>query len=134
MLIGELSERTGFSRDTIRYYEKIALLPGDRRGRRHNNYRDYGESAVLRLQRIQELKERGFTLSEIRDLLAHVERTGACTGLPEALRDKAERLDAEIERLRAYRRRVNQALEACEGAACEGDEAPGTAATASPSR
>ena len=121
MLIGELAERTGFSRDTIRYYEKISLLPEDGQVRRDNNYRDYDESAVVRLQRIHELKERGFTLSEIRDLLAHVERTEACTGLPEALRDKAARLDAEIQQLQAYRRRVGEALAACDGEACDAE-------------
>lgn len=93
MLIGELSEKTGFSRDTIRYYEKVGLLTDNEQARRSNNYKDYGQSAVERMLRIGRLKEHGFTLSEIRDLLAHVERMDSCRGLPEMLRSKIADID-----------------------------------------
>jgi len=118
MLIGELAEETGFSRDTIRYYEQIDLLPDDLRARGPNNYRQYEDSAIARLQAIRTLKEHGFTLSEVRDLLNHIESVDACTGLPDALRDKVEQLEREMEQLASYRDRLTQALDACRGPVC----------------
>ena len=52
MLIGELSMRSGFSRDTIRYYEKLSLLTANHRDS-ENQYKNYGEEAVDRLRHIQ---------------------------------------------------------------------------------
>lgn len=68
MLIGELSKRSGFSRDTIRYYEKIGLieLPA---ARREHNYKDYPEEVLQQLNAIRKYKELGYTLEEIRELL-----------------------------------------------------------------
>ncbi len=68
MLIGVLSKRSGFSRDTIRYYEKIGLieLPA---ARREHNYKDYPEEVLQQLNVIRKYKELGYTLEEIRELL-----------------------------------------------------------------
>lgn len=41
MLIGIIAQESGFSRDTIRYYEKIGLLRLPKRARRENNYKEY---------------------------------------------------------------------------------------------
>lgn len=73
MLIGELSKRSGLSRDTIRFYEKESLIGPSkpvRKGIASNNYKDYPESALSDLQFIQRTKVLGFTLTEIRDMLA----------------------------------------------------------------
>ena len=51
MLIRELSETTGIPVDTIRFYEKRGLLTEKHFCRRDNNYRDYAETAVARLER-----------------------------------------------------------------------------------
>ncbi len=73
MLIGELAGKSGLSRDTIRFYEKEALIgarkPG-KKGFRTNNYKDYPDSAVSDLLFIQRSKALGFTLAEIRGMLA----------------------------------------------------------------
>ncbi len=64
--IGELSRRTGCNIETIRYYERIGILPkADRRGR----YRSYGRADTERLSFIRRARELGFTLDEIRALL-----------------------------------------------------------------
>lgn len=72
MLIGELSKRSGLTRDTIRFYEKESLIaprvPG--KGIRTNAYKDYPESTVNDLLFIQRTKVLGFTLSEIRNMLS----------------------------------------------------------------
>lgn len=66
MAIGELSRRTGCNIETIRYYERIDLMPqAHRRGR----YRVYGSGDAGRLSFIRRARELGFTLEEIRALL-----------------------------------------------------------------
>ena len=64
--IGELSRRTGCNIETIRYYERIGLMPAPpRRGR----YRSYGAEDVGRLGFVRRARELGFTLDEVRALL-----------------------------------------------------------------
>ncbi|MBT9470928.1 MAG: helix-turn-helix domain-containing protein [Pseudomonadota bacterium] len=64
--IGELSRRTGCNIETIRYYERIGLMPAPpRRGR----YRSYGGGDVVRLGFVRRARELGFTLDEVRALL-----------------------------------------------------------------
>ncbi len=66
MPIGELSRRTGCNIETIRYYERIGLMPvPPRRGR----YRSYGADDVGRLSFVRRARELGFTLDEVRTLL-----------------------------------------------------------------
>ena len=65
--IGELSRRTGCNIETVRYYERIGLLPKpSRRGR----YRSYDIEDVGRLTFVRRSRELGFTLDEVRALLA----------------------------------------------------------------
>jgi len=67
MQIAELEQRTGVNRHTLRYYEKAGLLQEvERRG---NNYRDYPEKAVERVDMVRQLKVLGFSLREIREVL-----------------------------------------------------------------
>ncbi|MCW3837259.1 helix-turn-helix domain-containing protein [Sphingomonas canadensis] len=64
--IGELSRRTRCNIETIRYYERIGLLPkAARRGR----YRSFGLVDVERLHFVRRARELGFTIDEIRALL-----------------------------------------------------------------
>jgi len=65
--IGRLSERTGVNVETIRYYEKIGLLPEP--GRTVAGYRQYGEEHVRRLQFIRRGRDLGFHIEAIRALL-----------------------------------------------------------------
>ncbi len=70
MLINELSKRTGVSIHTIRYYENLGLIQGIvDENVKTNNYKNYDESVVERIEIIKEAKEVGFALSEIRELM-----------------------------------------------------------------
>jgi MerR family transcriptional regulator, copper efflux regulator len=69
MLIGELSKKTGVSKDTIRFYEKLALIVGSDREAGTRLYKEYGPETVERLAMITQGKGLGFTLSEIKQLL-----------------------------------------------------------------
>lgn len=64
--IGELSRRTRCNIETIRYYERIGLLP---RAVRRGRYRAYGAVDVERLHFVRRARELGFTLDGIRALL-----------------------------------------------------------------
>lgn len=69
MLIGILSQRTGLSRDTIRYYEREGLITVGRKERQPNNYKEYSEATLRRLLAINRLKGFGFTLRAIQELI-----------------------------------------------------------------
>ncbi len=67
MRIGELTERAEVTPRTVRYYESIGLLPpGEREG---NGQHYYTEETVFRLRKIDQLKQLGLSLDEIRDVI-----------------------------------------------------------------
>jgi DNA-binding transcriptional MerR regulator len=66
--IGEIAERSGVSRDTIRYYERIGLLA--RATRSASGYRVYSEGAVERIRLVRNAVRFGFSLSELATFLA----------------------------------------------------------------
>lgn len=70
MRIGEIAAESGLSADTLRYYEQEGLLDHRHARRAANGYREYTEAAVERLAQIRQAQSAGFTLREIRDVLA----------------------------------------------------------------
>lgn len=64
---GELAERTGCNLETVRYYEKIGLLPEP--PRTQGGHRAYDTTHERRLRFVLRARELGFTLQEIRELL-----------------------------------------------------------------
>ncbi|MDA8249638.1 MAG: helix-turn-helix domain-containing protein [Rhodospirillales bacterium] len=75
--IGELAQRTGCNIETIRYYERIGLLPmPGRKGR----FRRYGGEDVKRLAFVRRARELGFTLNEVRALLSLAAGNGDACG------------------------------------------------------
>ena len=69
--IGALSKRTGVNIETIRYYERIGIMPKPRRS--GGGYRMYGPDHVKRLTFVRRGRELGFSLDELRDLLRLVD-------------------------------------------------------------
>jgi MerR family transcriptional regulator, mercuric resistance operon regulatory protein len=72
--IGELSRRTGCNIETIRYYERIGMLPPPPRSA--SRYRLYEAGDVHRLTFVRRARELGFSLDEVRALLALSADTG----------------------------------------------------------
>ena len=68
MLIGDLATRAGLSAKTIRFYEQAGLLPQP--PRTAGGYRDYPPSALDRLAFIRHAQSAGFSLADIRGVLA----------------------------------------------------------------
>ena len=68
---GALAARTGCNIETIRYYERIGLLPPPPRSA--GGHRLYGRDLVKRLTFVRRSRDLGFTLKEIRELLRLVD-------------------------------------------------------------
>lgn len=66
--IGQLAKRAGVAIDTVRYYERNAMLKPA--GRLESGYRRYGATELKRLRFIRRAKVLGFTLADIRELLS----------------------------------------------------------------
>lgn len=67
MRMGDLTRRAGVTPRTVRYYESIGLMPpGDREG---TGQHYYTEETILRLRKIDQLKQLGLSLEEIRDVI-----------------------------------------------------------------
>jgi DNA-binding transcriptional MerR regulator len=69
MRIGELSKRSGFTKDTIRFYEKLGLISLKKAGRNKYQFKDYPETILRRLVAIRQIKDYGFTLQETLGIL-----------------------------------------------------------------
>jgi MerR family mercuric resistance operon transcriptional regulator len=68
MKIGALAEETGVHVETIRYYQNLGLMP--KPARAHGSVRRYGEDAASRLRFIKRAQGLGFSLDEVKLLLA----------------------------------------------------------------
>ncbi|MGH8122857.1 MAG: heavy metal-responsive transcriptional regulator [Rudaea sp.] len=112
--IGSAARRAGVGIDTIRYYEREGLLPPPQR--RASGYRDYDATSVERLRFIRRAKDLGFTLQEVRELLAlsHDRERGV-----HDVKRRAELRLAEIEHrigeLQRVKRGLKQLIAACPG-------------------
>lgn len=114
MKIGELAAEAGANAETIRYYERIGLLPPP--ARTNSNYRDYGSEHVGRLRFVRQARGLGFDLSDIRSLLKlgsdpHQD-CGEVDRLATVQLHAVERKIAQLEKLRAE---LNRMLTQCEG-------------------
>lgn len=113
--IGDITRLLGLSADTLRYYEKIGLLP--RVGRSVAGLREYGERDVSRLRFIQRAQKMGFSLAEIAQLLAMREN-------PQQARDevrilttlKLEEVEVRLKELTLLRNELRLLLNLCRGA------------------
>ncbi|MEB3961541.1 MerR family transcriptional regulator [Streptomyces kunmingensis] len=86
MQIGEVAARTELSLRTIRHYEETGLVIPSARSQ--GGFRLYTEADVARLMVIRRMKPLGFTLDEMRDLLAATDRLDAGGDLPDGVREQ----------------------------------------------
>lgn len=115
MLIGKLALKSGFSKDTIRYYEKIGFIQASGYVRQANNYKSYSDQTLERLLQIQKLKCAGFTLAEITDMLDSFDgSSNPCTGLPRNLAEKISTINAKIKLLESYKLSIQKIANACD--------------------
>lgn len=101
----QLSERTGVAKDTLRYYEKIGLLPKPERGA--NGYRRYTQENYYQLKFIKLAQSVGFTLKEIKPAIPFVNNPQpGCPHLRGAIELKLLEIDQRIEELSAAKEKL----------------------------
>ena len=117
MRIGEIAKRAGVTVDTVRFYERVGVLPAP--ARTESGYRDYEPETVERIQLTRELQGIGFTLSDAVDALAAHDAGGAtCESERWRLQAALDRVDARLAELTALRGRIVDAQQACADGRC----------------
>ena len=109
--IGEVAKRAGVSIDTLRYYERVKLLPRPRRSA--GGFRLFAPEHIERVRFIKQAQELGFSLEEIKGLLA----TGGaeeCRKVRDLLKRKISELDERLKSMKGFRRVLARHLSACE--------------------
>ncbi len=116
MKIGELSRATGANIETIRYYERIGLLPQPARTRA--NYRDYGDLHRARLAFVRHSRELGFTIEEIRSLLDLSDDPGRDCGEADRIASRhLAQVEEKIAQLTLLRNELTRIVGRCRGGA-----------------
>jgi len=110
--IGEVAARSDVSIDTVRYYERLRLLP--RAPRTGGGFRLFPQETIERVHFIRQAQEMGLSLEEIGQLLATRGGVGECRSVRDLLRAKLAELDERMKRMRDFRRTLSQHLAACE--------------------
>jgi DNA-binding transcriptional MerR regulator len=118
MKIGEVAKRAGVSVDTVRFYERVGVLPAAERT--ESGYREFEPATVERIQLTRRMQEIGFTLADAVDALAAHDTSGAtCESERWRLQAVLDRLDAKLAELGALRDRIVEAQKACADGRCE---------------
>ena len=110
--IGALAKATGTKVETIRWYERVGLLPAP--ARTSGNYRSYGQPHLGRLSFIRRARDLGFPLDRIRTLLDLAEdRDRSCEAVDGIARAHLEEVDRKIADLQALRRELDSLVRQC---------------------
>jgi DNA-binding transcriptional MerR regulator len=120
--IGALAERAGTNAPTVRYYEEIGLLrPADRQA---GGQRAYGEEDVRRLTLIRRCRDFGFSIDQVRSLVALVEdRERSCMDARDLAAAHLATLRTKLGELKALERSIVGFIKTCD-ASCAGGPGP----------
>lgn len=114
LLIGDVTQRTGISTPTIRYYESIGLLKPAARS--EGGYRRYTESTVEELLFIRKAQALGFSLDEISEILK-LTRAGKtpCSHVLSLANQHLAAVDERIQQLQRFRKQLAAELDKWDG-------------------
>ena len=112
--IGGLAKATGTKVVTIRYYEKIGLLPEP--PRTSGNYRTYDASHRERLHFIRRCRDLGFTLEQVRELLNLSKKTDRdCAAVDRLALDHLTEIERKIADLKRLEKELRRLSDCCQG-------------------
>ena len=112
LTIGKLAKQAHVNRETVRYYERRRLLP--RPSRSISGYRVFADDAVRRLRFIRHAQELGFSLNEIRELLAlRVKSVDTCDRVREQAEAKIVDIKKKIKALQHMNEALSELVSAC---------------------
>jgi Cu(I)-responsive transcriptional regulator len=111
--IGELARTTGTKVETIRYYERIGLLPPP--ARTGGNYRAYARSHLDRLSFVRRGRDLGFSLAEVRELLRlSDDRERSCNEIDQIARGHLAEVERKLADLTMLRGELRQLIDQCQ--------------------
>lgn len=114
MQIGEAARASGCHIETIRYYERVGLLP--RPTRTAGGYRTYRPEEVTRLRFITRGRALGFSLEEIRSLLALADDPAlSCRDVDQLARHHLADIQQRVRELRRIARELERTIASCAG-------------------
>ena len=114
LTIGNIARAAGTGIETIRYYEREGLIAAPARSA--SGYRHYQPDVVARLRFIRQAKDLGFSLSEIRELLALKVATGkSCADVKARAEHKITDIEQRIAKLNRMKRALAKLATACSG-------------------
>lgn len=106
MKIGQLARRLELNTQTIRYYERIGLLPEP--GRTEAGYRAYGKEDERRLRFVKNARSVGLPLGEVKEILALHERGQVpCGYVTQAIARRAEEVERQIAELTQFKEELD---------------------------
>ncbi len=112
MKIGELAMATGTKVETVRFYEKAGLLPLP--ARTGANYRNYGKDHLQRLSFIRRARDLGFSLDDVRELLALAdERDQPCGAVDRIASGHLAQVECKIADLEMMRDELRRVIGSC---------------------
>ena len=107
MTIGQVAKLAGVGVETIRFYEREGLL--NKPKRKLSGYRMFGPDVVNRIRFIKNVKELGFSLKEIRELLfLRVNSRGTAAEVKRRVDSKIDQIDRRISDLKKVRSALAQ--------------------------
>lgn len=121
--VGALAKESGINPETVRYYERIGLMPKPKRKESH--YRYYEEDDLARLVFIVRAKELGFTLKEIKELLAmRIDENTKCADMKSLAERKILDIENRIRDLRSISEHLSVLAGQCTDGEVSLDECP----------
>lgn len=114
LTIGEVAGGSGVNLETVRYYERRGLLP--KPPRTASGYRSFPTDTVRRVKFIKHAQALGFTLTEIKELLAlRVDPDTTCAQVRDQARAKVADIKQRIRSLEGMKKALEQLAAACRG-------------------
>ena len=114
MKIGEVAARSRVNVQTLRYYERQGLLP--KPPRTESNYRLFTAGTVQRVRFVKRAQELGFTLAEIKELLAlRIDDDDRCADVRDRAQANIAGIEEKIRTLRSMKRVLVRLTAACAG-------------------
>jgi len=114
MKISNAAAASGCHLETIRYYERINLMPSP--GRTAGGYREYSEADVDRLRFISRGRDLGFSLEEIRSLLRLAQDPDiSCSEVDQIARKHLDDILVRLEDLQRMARELERTIDHCSG-------------------
>jgi Hg(II)-responsive transcriptional regulator len=111
MRAGQIAQEAGVHLETLRYYEKLGLLPAP--PRRSSGYREYPKDTIPLLRFIKRAQELGFTLAEVEELLRLRSSQQSCDAVRSSALAKIEAIDSKVKSLLAMKEALTILSETC---------------------